>query len=106
MPRESRRQTYRERQGEIARPLAVRSPALESAEQRRKAVRERQALGANSARARDKAGTVSESRRYAAESSAQGPAGTRQALPRLKKRELNATSSARAGLTQIGRAHV
>ncbi|MEO7019396.1 MAG: putative lipid II flippase FtsW [Ktedonobacteraceae bacterium] len=89
MLRESRRQAS-QRQGGKARPLSVRSPALESAEQRRKAGRELAETGRTPSRS--KAGAASESRRYAAESAAERPAGTRKTLPRLKKRGLQAAS--------------
>lgn len=83
MPRDSRRQ---ERLGVGVRPLPVRSPALEAAEQRR----EGKPSPAVSVRSRKQAGAPNgnESRRYAAESSVPRQVGARKALPPMKKRGL------------------
>lgn len=97
MPRESRRQASQERQEGNARPLPVRSPALESAEQRRQTSRAGEAAGSANTR-RSKAGATSTSRRYAAESAAERPAVAGKALPPLKKPKLNAAGMS-LGLT-------
>lgn len=82
MLRESRRQASQERQEGQARPLSVRSPALESAEQRRKTGRARQETRS--------ASSVSENRRSLAKVAAERPAVVHKTLPPLKKHKLNA----------------
>jgi len=92
MPRENRGRT---RQGASERPLPVRSPALESAEERR---RERREPAEEAGRSRKRAATLArESRRgYNADAVSSRVATPRKPLPRMKRRALNASA---AGLT-------
>lgn len=84
MPRDSRKQPYRGRQGAVKRPLSVRSPALESAERRRESTVRGSGAGREAKRARD-------ARWMPAEET--GSTLPRKVLPPLKRRTLAASAS-------------
>lgn len=87
MLRESRKQASQKRLDSKASPLAVRSPALESAEQRRKTNREQPEK--ERTRAQSQTRLARETRRSGAEPVAKRPIAERKVLPPLKRRKLD-----------------